>query len=58
MKWIRVKDELPKMYQNIIVFGPNIADCVNLLTTMQYFGSLSSAITHWMPLPEPPKSEQ
>lgn len=55
MEWISVKDKLPERGQCIIVFGPNIADYVDLLTTMQYFGTISQAVTHWMPLPETPK---
>lgn len=59
-KWISVKDELPKIGE--IVMG---ADCngtvdIDYLTTAnkftcEYPEETDWPITHWMPLPEPPK---
>ena len=58
-QWISVKDRLPDEYEEYIVNGPNV-------TTMEWteLGWYSDVIghyvdqkliTHWMPLPDPPK---
>lgn len=59
-QWISVKDRLPDDNDRVIAFRPYEAEvsayryCVkwgwSLKTSMSYNG-----ITHWMPLPEPPK---
>lgn len=67
-EWISVKDRLPNDYQAVIVsdggepefaifykyyygYGPTFVtpDC--------YEEEIIEGITHWMPLPEPPKEE-
>ena len=67
MKWISVKDRLPELNQPVLVFAPTedenyLVDyihsfldgnplwnwCVNVENNQQ-------TVTHWMPLPEPPK---
>ena len=60
MEWISVKDRLPDHYKNVLAFGNEgiiIAqyygeDFGNWATTMN---KSSDHITHWMPLPKPPK---
>ena len=61
-QWISVKDRLPDDNDRVIAFCPYEAEvsayryCVkwgwSLKTSMSYNG-----ITHWMPLPHPPKGE-
>ena len=65
--WISVKDRLPdKNGQYLCWFGKNIiakgAAIATYLEMWKSFGSLESLetypnVTHWMPLPEPPKEE-
>lgn len=54
-KWISVADELPKKEQRVIVFGN--------YEGQPYYDMLEHSspsdfkvITHWMPLPSPPKT--
>lgn len=70
-KWISVKDRLPPMYHKVLITGKNSAggsfgvikgshdgdkegqwyrDDIG-----QYVNSSGDTVTHWMPLPEPPK---
>lgn len=50
--WISVKDRLPEIKQEILVFGePGIF-------IDEYNGDMVVWATHWMPLPEPPESEE
>jgi hypothetical protein len=70
MEWISVKDRLPKLYEDVLlydgyeVFAGNIRgiDKENLITWKAqpcdsecYGWYKDEYITHWMPLPEPPK---
>lgn len=58
MKWISVKDKLPEFEAEVIVYVKNqgiffgaYADKVWWRT----YTKISGQVTHWMPLPEPPK---
>lgn len=63
-EWISVKDRLPEENINVLIYRRNM---MNVYT---YFGhgeweddygywtrTEDDGITHWMPLPEPPKEE-
>lgn len=58
MEWICVKDRIPAKGERVLVFkaskGPH--DPSSICVFNWYFGE-NSAITHWMPLPEPPEFE-
>ena len=56
MKWISVKDRLPEPNQKVLAYR---ADSKGTYEEYRLcFGwALKGAITHWMPLPEPPKEE-
>ena len=66
MKWISIKDELPKNYQRVIVGRDNETNVMKILTfkdsfiDKNYWGdcieSFFAEPTHWMPLPPPPSS--
>jgi len=69
MKWIDIKDDCPEFGVPVLVYGEKITAVARLITvTTQiegqwfefYEGFTSLEITwytvsHWMPLPEPPK---
>ena len=53
-KWIPVADRLPDVGVEVLVYSEIVGICVDY-----YDGDLFgySDVTHWMPLPEPPKGE-
>lgn len=68
--WISVKDKMPDFDKDILIYGREIIVTAQLVKgSNRDFWSLSSGvlandgeltmndceITHWMPLPEPPK---
>lgn len=58
MRWIPVTEQLPKEMETVIVTdGKNVgySFCVNDYGTLDFYSPWN--ITHWMPLPEPPKEE-
>lgn len=61
MQWIKCSDRLPKKHQTVLVadrFG-NVFSGIYYngknFITRHTFGDTVSAVTHWMPLPEPPE---
>ena len=57
-KWIPVKERLPEYGQQVIVYTGNILSPM-VMAYMFWDKDYDSFahITHWMPLPEPPKGE-
>lgn len=63
-KWIPVTERLPKNFSHVLGFmawgGMSVVQCESERFYMQ--GSFAplpkEAVTHWMPLPEPPKEEK
>jgi hypothetical protein len=67
MEWISVKDRLPevilyeggKSWNCVLVYGKDNFDCgsdIQVVSVPWLLGKGSmDGITHWMPLPEPPK---
>lgn len=62
MNWISVKDKLPPYGQQVIVCRPYGKDCLkveqgcrDLGDWWRVYGTRTKRVTHWMPLPEPPK---
>jgi hypothetical protein len=67
--WISVKDRLPEIEGEYLAFGYSASDAARWVVVMydprdEFWYELSSDrdwtddITHWMPLPEPPKEEE
>jgi len=57
MNWISVKDRLPeKRDLTYLTYSKDIEGCrYRLMTASTLNLCFTSAVTHWMPLPEPPK---
>ena len=60
-KWISVEERLPEMYKNVLVIrtdGKIRLDAIGSLSVWyEEVWHTGNPITHWMPLPEPPKGE-
>ena len=58
-KWISVADKLPdEDGKYIVCTAKNSVYCTKYYAGSKNFGANSTShITHWMPLPEPPKGE-
>lgn len=64
--WVKVEDRLPEAGERCIVFGEDIG-VASLIMHISLHGEwvdqlnhtapYQKTITHWMPLPEPPKDE-
>ena len=58
-EWISVKDRLPAIYLNVLIYDTidNYISNSLLNENNQWIGCKSNIddITHWMPLPEAPK---
>ena len=55
-KWIPVTERLPEKEGTYIVHG-NLGGVFGLFYDDMLSGSFKQMVTHWMPLPEPPKGE-
>ena len=66
-EWISVKDRLPEESGEYIVFGRTfgnqkpkiwICECISIGSLTGWCNSAKNpTVTHWMPLPQPPKGE-
>ena len=54
-KWISVKDRLPEKHGHYLVVRDNGYMSVDMYSRSSHWGKDVCKITHWMPLPEPPK---
>ena len=60
MEWISVKDRLPERMQPVIVCRDNgkvEQGYRDVGDWWKVYGTRTKNVTHWMPLPEPPKEE-
>ena len=72
-QWISVNDRLPPMYHMVLITGKNsVGGSFGVIKgshdgdkagwyrddVAEYAKSREDVITHWMPLPEPPKEEK
>lgn len=58
--WISIDDELPELLKRVLLFDKNGLGVLS--GRLGHFGwylegdlDINSSITHWQPLPEPPK---
>lgn len=63
-EWIRVQDALPEEFQPVLVsrknkYGEKVveAGCYCGERGWKTVGRPTKSVSHWMPLPEPPKEE-
>ena len=56
-EWISVKDRLPKLTYCVLVVGAYSEMAIDALGTDGEWMGMVEDITHWMPLPKPPKEE-
>lgn len=59
-EWISVDERLPETRETILYFNGEWVDACyfdgdNFMTLDTYESSIVDNVTHWMPLPEPPK---
>lgn len=66
-KWISVKDRLPAYNRTVLTYSPDMAQTMLVDEYAGYYGEDDDewyegwvhrkGVTHWMPLPEPPKED-
>ena len=61
-KWISVEERLPEECVPVLIYEPEYARGYKSMATAFrlnrcWHGCVDGAVTHWMPLPEPPKEE-
>lgn len=62
-EWISVKERLPEESNiNVLVYTVTgqqyVAGCYDVFGVKRFFtNAMPIVVTHWMPLPEPPKEE-
>ena len=56
-EWISVKDRLPEPTYCVLVVGAYSEMAIDALGTDGEWMGMVEDITHWMPLPKPPKGE-
>ena len=59
-KWISVKDKMPKEGKDVLTWDGtyHYVDCVfksSMNQSLEWFGKFQGCVTHWMPLPKPPR---
>ena len=59
MWWIPVEERLPNPKQNVLAYSPKSgiaeADYADGFWMQYRWSSVMDGVTHWMPLPQPPK---
>jgi len=60
MEWISVKDRLPEIGVEVLIYEPGCLIQINFRDDDDYWDcdGVVSRITHWMPLPKPPKENE
>ena len=59
-EWISTADRLPKVHEDVLVWDSTAKSVEWAFMTVfnEWIGVVAShKVTHWMPLPEPPKGE-
>lgn len=59
-EWISVEERLPEEGSCVLAyseFGIGYSICVKYYRHKRFWNDGGESVTHWMPLPEPPKGE-
>lgn len=56
-EWISVKERLPQEMTTVLVYRPDRGWAFAQLSNGFWFPTGDTKVTHWMPLPSPPKEE-
>ena len=62
-EWISVKDRLPEDDSPVLVYKSRYSEAYGNMETAYYWnqrrwmGCVGETVTHWMPMPKPPKGE-
>lgn len=57
-KWISVEERLPENFDTVIIWRNDCCNaCIGWLIDDRWSVPKGVKVTHWMPLPEPPKEE-
>ena len=70
-EWISVKDRLPEPFVSVLIFVPSepspifeayyvskgVFNATNIMHGNYGFLKVGDAVTHWMPMPDPPEVE-
>lgn len=54
--WISVKDRLPEPNERVLAYFPGTRDSEAVMLPSKGW-AVNKFVSHWMPLPEPPKEE-
>lgn len=54
--WISVKDRLPEPNERVLAYFPKMRDSEAVMLPSKGW-AVNKYVSHWMPLPEPPKEE-
>lgn len=60
-KWIPVSERLPEPHEDVLVYDSTAEEvtCACLSLLGEWFGvAMKNEVTHWMPMPEPPKEAE
>ena len=61
LMWINVKDRLPEPWQEVLIYEryKDAPEYIISVTTYRpdIYQPIWNFVTHWMPIPEPPKGE-
>lgn len=57
MEWISVNDRLPQIGKPVLGFESENRIGVWIINSREDYPIFSEFVTHWMPLPEPPKED-
>lgn len=54
--WVSVKDRLPKEKEHVLIWIKDLCIIIDWIVNGKWVVT-DEIVTHWMPLPEPPKEE-
>lgn len=60
-KWIDANDSLPNKFENVLIYSDEVIEIGNINQRgdwVDFLGYEVCRVTHWMPIPNPPKKSQ